>query len=99
MYNHNVLYLGANLPLKDLEETVAYYKPNGVLTVLTNNSMAGDAKKLILRIKEKLPHWELLVGGPAILNLNLENVPNIIHLKSMDDLSAQINRTEVTMAA
>ncbi len=81
------IYLGANVPLKDLEFVVSLKKPDYVFTHLTTVIREFNFDKFILTLKTKLPSTTILISGLLAQTFGKKNLPgNIRFLKSLDEV-------------
>lgn len=60
---HHVLYLGQNLPLKDLDEVYEKYHPDYLLTALTLSASLFSAEKFIRETCDRFPQTQFLISG------------------------------------
>lgn len=66
-HEQQCLYLGQNLPYQTLAETVEYYQPDFVFTVLTSSSSEDKPSFVLERIKKAIGNVPLFItGGQAI---------------------------------
>lgn len=82
------IYLGANVPLKDLEFVVTLKKPDYVYTHLTTVIREFNFDKFINTLKTKLPSTNILISGLLAQTFGKKNLPgNIRFLKSLGEVT------------
>ena len=83
-----VIYLGANVPLKDLEFVVNLKKPDFVYTHLTTVIKEFNFDKFISSLKQKLPASKIYISGLLTQSFTKKNLPsNIRFLKSFSEVN------------
>jgi len=75
-----VIYVGANVPLKDVEFIANYKKPNFLYTHLTSVASNFVFEKFMDNIHQKLPQFNVIITGAITQNFN-KKLPNNIDLK------------------
>lgn len=82
------IYLGANVPLKDLEFVVTLKRPDYVYTHLTTVIREFNFDKFINTLKTKLPSTNILISGLLAQTFGKKNLPgNIRFLKSLGEVT------------
>ncbi len=82
------IYLGANVPLKDLEFVVNLKKPDYVYTHLTTVIREFNFDKFINNLKTKFPSTNILISGLLAQTFGKKNLPpNIRFLKSFSEVT------------
>ena len=82
------IYLGANVPLKDLEFVVGLKKPDYVYTHLTTVIRELNFDKFINTLKTKLPSINILISGLLAQTFGKKSLPgNIRFLKSLGEVT------------
>jgi len=82
------IYLGANVPVKDLEFVVGLKKPDYVYTHLTTVIKEFNFDKFINNLKTKLPGTTVLISGLLAQTFVKKNLPgNIRFLKSLSEVT------------
>ena len=82
------IYLGANVPVKDLEFVVGLKKPDYVYTHLTTVIKEFNFDKFITNLKTKLPGTTVLISGLLAQTFVKKNLPgNIRFLKSLSEVT------------
>ncbi len=83
-----VIYLGANVPVKDLEFIVATKKPDFVYTHLTTVMKEFNFDKFINNLKNRFPEQKVLISGLLAQTFEKKAVPaNIKFLKSFAEVT------------
>ncbi|MFT5802805.1 MAG: methanogenic corrinoid protein MtbC1 [Nonlabens sp.] len=62
-YDNSTLYLGANVPLSDIDAVVATYKPTHVLFFIVKNMTLRNGQKFFDRIEKEMPNTKIMYGG------------------------------------
>lgn len=88
-YNNSVLYLGSNVPLKDLEVVMENYKPTHSLFFVIKNMTLRNGQKCIDVIRESLPDVKLLVSGNSTYLDKLELPESYIRLNDPDTFKTE----------
>lgn len=81
-----VLYVGANIPLKDLDYVIKIKQPDLLYSHLTSVAHNFNFEKFLLRVKEKLPNCKLLISGILTHNYKKEIPNNVIFKKSLPEV-------------
>ncbi|HEY4062615.1 MAG TPA: MerR family transcriptional regulator [Puia sp.] len=87
MHGIKVLYLGANIPLKDVEFVAKYKRPDYLYTHLT--AIAGNfcLEKFLSRMQQSLAGIPLVISG-QLARTQLRRAPSSIHFcRSLTDVS------------
>lgn len=94
--NHQVLYLGQNLPISDLKATIDYYQPFAVVTILTSMNFSASVEPIIEKIMTEIKGYPLIVGGRMVAHLQSKcpMALNVVHspqdfIEKIGKLSAQ----------
>jgi methanogenic corrinoid protein MtbC1 len=82
---HEVLFLGKEVPMKDLKETLGNYKPDFVFTILTSAYVNIDKQKFINTLSEDWKDSQILISGIQCLCHHLVFPENVSIIKKMDD--------------
>lgn len=81
------IYLGANVPLEDLEFVVNLMKPDYVYTHLTTVIKEFNFDKFIANLKTRMPSTQILISGLLTQTFHKKNLPeNIRFLKSLNEV-------------
>lgn len=82
-----VIYLGANVPVKDLEYIVEIKKPDFIYTHLTTVMKEFNFDKFINNLKNRFPEQKVLISGLLAQTFEKKTVPaNIRFLKSFAEV-------------
>ncbi|MEM8888408.1 MAG: MerR family transcriptional regulator [Bacteroidota bacterium] len=72
---HNkVIYLGQNLPLKDLELILELYKPDYLVSIITSYPSGDDLSGFLKRMQDMCTNEQIILSGYQIIN-QLDVVP------------------------
>jgi DNA-binding transcriptional MerR regulator len=83
-----VIYLGANVPVKDLEYIVELKKPDYVYTHLTTVIKEFNFDKFINNLKIRLPHQQIIISGLMAQTFQKKPIPsNFRFLKSFSEVN------------
>lgn len=83
-----VIYLGANVPLKDLEYVVELKKPDYVYTHLTTVIKEFNFDKFINNLKLRLPQQQIIISGLMAQTYEKKAVPsNFRFLKTFSEVN------------
>ncbi len=74
------LYLGANVPVKDVQFVYAAKKPDYLYTHLTSVTGSFDFKKFIKQINQLMPLVPLVISG-QLARTQIKKLPSCVHLK------------------
>lgn len=75
-----VIYLGANVPVRDLEFIVNLKKPDYLYTHLTNTAGNFSFEKFLLQVSHKMPNVPVVISG-QLTEARLKKIPPGVHLK------------------
>jgi MerR family transcriptional regulator, light-induced transcriptional regulator len=82
------IYLGANVPLNDLQFIVDLKKPDHIYTHLTTLIKEFNFEKFLNNLKNRLPNTSILMSGQAALRFEKKvTAPNIKFLKSLQEVN------------
>lgn len=82
----NVLYVGANIPLKDIEGIIHLKKPDYIYTHLTSVAHNFNLKKFISTFSEKLPDHNLIISGLITQSIKIKTPPNVFLKRSFAEV-------------
>ena len=81
----NVLYLGANVPMKDLEFVAAVKKPDFIYTHLTTIASNFNFEKFLSHLHYNFPSCSVVISGP-IIHYYKKKIPSSISVcRSLND--------------
>jgi len=81
---HRVLYLGANMPLDNLESIGQHFSPDYILTSLTSALPIFNQTDFTAQLSQKFPSAVILATGEQLLNAAHEKT--VDYIRSPDDL-------------
>ena len=84
------LYLGQNLPIPYVQEVVASYHPNYIITIITNDLGEDFLSNLMLDMTSRFPAATILLAGSAVTTHSPKPMKNCVPLCAIDDLHAFI---------
>lgn len=88
----NVLYLGANVPMKDLEFVAAVKKPDFIYTHLTTVASNFNFEKFLAHLHGNFPSCAVVISGPIIHNYK-KKIPSTISVcRSLTDFMDFVSR-------
>ncbi len=76
--NHQVIYLGQDLPFEDLKSVVETINPDFLVTILTNSVGGGIVENYINGIASAFPSTKILISGRQIIGQEIETPSNVI---------------------
>jgi len=82
----NVIYLGADLPVKDLEYVVSIKKPDCLYTHVTCMPSRYNFGKLISQVSQHIPNVKLVISGQAAISHNVKLPDWVIVKNSISDV-------------
>jgi len=85
-----VIYLGANVPLNSLMNTVAITQPSHLCLFLVNNNMLEHTEQYLNTLSKEFKKSKILLSGNTCLISKIKLAKEIYWLKSVDDLEKQI---------
>lgn len=88
---HDVLYLGANVPYKNLKPSMEVWEPDYLLTFFMSTKVVKNAQNLLNSYSSDFPKKQILVAGPSTELIKLSTPENIVWLKCIHDLTTFLN--------
>ena len=85
-YGNQVIYLGQNLPFKDLQMAYELHRPDYILTSITSAPKRRLLPAYIEKLAAAFTKCKVLIGGSALINMQVPDLPHLIHLRSINDL-------------
>lgn len=76
--NHQVIYLGQNLPFDDLKKVFEAQNPDFLVTILTNSAEGDGIEKYIHKVAATFTSAKFLVSGRQIIGQDLTTPSNTI---------------------
>lgn len=86
-----VFYLGANVPLEDVEYVINHKKPDFVYSHLTSVSSAFSFEKFLMQAIKKIENVPLIISGRLAASYEKKIPPQIIFKKSVQEVSEFIS--------
>ncbi len=84
--NHKVIYLGQNLPFKDLKEVYQIHQPQYLLSVFTSYPYTNDVQSYINKLSESFPKSTIFLTGLQLIGNDFQLPKNIRLLNKLEDL-------------
>ncbi|NJO24761.1 MAG: MerR family transcriptional regulator [Bacteroidia bacterium] len=81
-----VIYLGANVPVKDIEFVTTLKKPSYLYTHLTSASNKFNFEKFITALQSKLPENIIIISGQSVKSLAKPASEKVILKKSLSEV-------------
>ena len=81
-----VLYLGANVPLKDVEYVASLKKPTFLYTHLTSVAHNFNFEKFLINAQNRIPEFPIIVSGALTQNYKKRIPTNISFKKSLAEV-------------
>lgn len=81
-----VIYLGQNLPFKDLESVYAVHKPDCIFTVITASPGPDEAQAYINNMAVAFPQATILVSGYQVVSQDILAPENVVIVRKIQDL-------------
>jgi len=85
---NQVIYLGQNLPFKDIRNAYKVYKPQYLLSISTTHPTPDQMQDYINKLSQSFPKATIYLTGFAVLSQGLTIPTNIELLQEMKDLHA-----------
>lgn len=83
---HHTSYLGANLPMDDLNPVMSIYKADFILTVLTSAIASQTPMHVANKLSSDFPNAQILLAGHQLFQANIHLPKNVRVLHAMNDL-------------
>lgn len=88
---HRVIYLGINVPLNDVIETINIRRPDYIYSILTSTLHKNYLKDYINRLAVQIPDGKMILSGQRVAELTQPLPPNVTPLKSINEVMDFIN--------
>ena len=89
---HEVLYLGQDVPLKELKEIFHDRYPDFIFTILTSAHLDLDKQKFIDTLVDNWKDAKVLLSGKQFMNGDVVFPSNVILVKSLDEFIQFIDK-------
>jgi methanogenic corrinoid protein MtbC1 len=80
MHGAKVLYLGADMPLKDVRFVCQYKKPDYIYTHLTSIASSFNFEKFLLQVGQDIPGIPLVISG-QLAQTQMRKIPHAVDLR------------------
>lgn len=88
--NSKSIYLGQNMPFRDLNVAYDLYKPDYLLTIITSRDSKISPQDYLNNLSEKFPDTKILVSGSQVIGQDLDLNENIIQIANPNHLTSFI---------
>ncbi|MFT6873130.1 MAG: DNA-binding transcriptional MerR regulator [Roseivirga sp.] len=91
--NCKSIYLGQNMPFRDLSVAFELYQPNFLLTIITSRDPNISPQDYLNNLSEKFPDTQILVSGSQVIGQDLDLNDNIIQIANPNHLISFIEES------
>lgn len=84
--NNKVVYLGQNVPYRDLSAVYDIHKPQVIVTVFTKTPNGQQAAEYVERLAADFPDSDILLSGQQVVGQDLPCPENVHVLNKLQDL-------------
>jgi DNA-binding transcriptional MerR regulator len=81
-----VIYLGANVPLKDVEYVATLKKPDFLYSHLTSVANNFNFEKFLVNVQNRIPEFQVIVSGALTQNYKKRIPTNVSFKKSLSEV-------------
>lgn len=81
-----VIYLGANVPLKDVEYVATLKKPDFLYSHLTSVANNFNFEKFLVNVQNRIPEFQVIVSGALTQNYKKRIPTNVSFKKSLTEV-------------
>ena len=89
--HHHVMYLGQNVPFRDVEKVVDIFKPNQVFSIFTSFPPATGITEYISGLSKTMPGAQIYLSGYAFHTYTSRVPKNVVLIKELADIRTMIN--------
>ena len=82
---NQVIYVGQNISMRDLQDVCAIHKPDYIYTMITETFSRQPVLRYVDLLSKTFSESEILVSGYQIVAQNIESTDNITVLKSLQE--------------
>ncbi len=86
-----VIYLGANVPLKDVEYVATLKKPDFLYSHLTSVANNFNFEKFLVNVQNRIPEFQVIVSGALTQNYKKRIPTNVSFKKSLSEVMEYIS--------
>ncbi|MBM3441380.1 MAG: MerR family transcriptional regulator [Bacteroidetes bacterium] len=86
-----VIYLGANVPLNDVQQVIGYMKPDFLYTHLTSVSHAFNFDRFLAQSLKRFDSTPMIISGKLALAYERKIPPQIVFKKSLQEVTEFIS--------
>lgn len=91
--NCKSIYLGQNMPFRDLSVAFELYQPDFLLTIITSRDPNISPQDYLNNLSEKFPDTQILVSGSQVIGQDLDLNDNIIQIANPNHLISFIEES------
>ncbi len=91
--NCKSIYLGQNMPFRDLSVAFELYQPDFLLTIITSRDPNISPQDYLNNLSEKFPNTQILVSGSQVIGQDLDLNENIIQIANPNHLISFIEES------
>jgi len=91
---HQVIYLGQNLPLNDLESVFDFHKPDFLFSFFSISISNEHAQDLVNYFGDNWPSAKVLLTGPQIVNKKLKLKSNTHIIQHIEEFISYLNQLD-----
>lgn len=84
--NHNIIYIGQDVPHLDLVNIYKDHNPDFLLTILTTSPPLKDVQDYIYKLSNSFPNSKIIISGHQVIGLKIDLPENVIFLKELQSL-------------
>ncbi|MEO6168279.1 MAG: MerR family transcriptional regulator [Chitinophagales bacterium] len=89
--HHHVMYLGQNVPLRDIEKVATLFHPDQVFSIYTSYPSPAHLTSHIVKLAKMLPGSQIYLSGYLIFANKIKTPSNVHLVKEIQDLRAIID--------
>ncbi len=82
---NQVVYLGQNVTMNDLQDAYKIVKPDYIFTMITESFSKKTVQKYVNELSESFGNCEILLTGYQVISLDVESKHNVSIFKSLDE--------------
>jgi DNA-binding transcriptional MerR regulator len=87
----NTLYVGANIPIKDVEYVANIKKPNLLYTHLTSVAYNFNFEKFLINFQNRMPDFKLVISGSLTQTYKKRVPTNVSFKKSLSEVMEYVS--------
>ena len=83
---NRVIYLGQNLPFRDLEKVHKYHQPDFIFTIITTSPGQDSIQQYINNLSSNFPNTRILMTGYQVVGQDLHFPENTLLFNKIEDI-------------